>query len=243
MDGDFQREQEKQKSVAAIRSVDFVQSGMRVGLGTGSTAAFIVQEIAKRLREGRLQDILGVPTSNRTADLAGGLGIPVTKLDQQSDLDIVLDGADEVDPHLNLIKGAGGALLREKIVALAARERITVVDESKLVQRLGEKAQVPVEVVRFGWRMHLAFLSALGAEPILRQDASGKPILTDEGHYLLDCRFAGGLSDPASLAETLKHRTGIVEHGLFLRVATRVVVGTSSGVEVRQVSKIASGNP
>src|SRR5689334_9352828 len=138
MDGDRHTQQDQQKKAAARRAVDFVQSGMRVGLGTGSTAVFIVQEVASRLRDGRLRDIVGVPTSDRTAELAAGLGILLATLDEQPILDIVLDGADEVNPDLDLIKGAGGALLREKIVAMAARERITVVDESKLVPRLGE---------------------------------------------------------------------------------------------------------
>ena len=212
------------KEAAARRAVEFIESGMKVGLGTGSTAAFIVQEVASRLKDGRLSDLQCVPTSERTESLARELGVPVTTLNETPVLDISLDGADEVTPEFYLIKGAGGALLREKIVAAASRRRIIVVDESKRVARLGEKAALPVEVSPFGWMTHLPFLAGLGATPTLRTAPDGSPFLTDGGHYILDCRFSGPF-DPYDVQRQLEGRAGIVDHGLFLDYTEVVVVG------------------
>jgi ribose 5-phosphate isomerase A len=223
------------KRRAAERAVQEVQSGMRLGLGTGTTAAFVVQAVGQRLREGSLQDLVCVPTSERTAAQARELGIPLTDL-APPELDLALDGADEVAPDLSLIKGLGGALLREKIVAAAARRFVVVVDGSKLVEQLGLKTPVPVEVIRFGWRALLPRLERLGAQPALRRARDSQtPFVTDEGNYILDCRFAG-IPDPAGLAGELKRCVGVVETGLFTGLANAAVVAEEGGVRV-----IASG--
>ena len=213
------------KRDAALRAVDFVESGMVVGLGTGSTAALVVEEIARRLGGGRLRDIVAVPTSNATHQQALLHGIPLTTLDDTPVVDLTIDGADEVDPEGNLIKGLGGALLREKMVAAASEKLVIVVDESKLVPRLGTLAPLPVEVVRFGAGSHDAALRALGAAPALRAGDDGKPYSTDEGHYILDCRFPSGIDDPTAVERALRERPGIVETGFFLGMNPEVVIG------------------
>ena len=217
------------KQQAAWYAVDFVKSGMVVGLGHGSTAIFAVRCIAQLLREGQLQDILGVPSSLQVEEEARRLGIPLTTLDEHPVVDVTIDGADEVDPSLNLIKGGGGALLREKIVAQASRREIIVVDESKLSPALGAHWPVPVEVTPFGWRSQAAYLESLGAQPILRLNKDGTPFKTDQGNLILDCRF-GPISQPAQLAAHLGERAGIVEHGLFLGLATDVIVASVEGI-------------
>jgi len=220
------------KQAAAERGASLVQSGMGLGLGSGTTSALMVQAIGRKLREGTLRDIVGVPSSSAIAAVARESGIPLATLDERPALDLNLDGADEVDPNLDLIKGLGGALLWEKIVATAAREVVILVDDSKLVSRLGTKAPLPVEVVPFGWKCHLAFIVSLGGTPTLRVEPDGKPFVTDEGNYILHCRFEGGIADPADLEAKLHGRAGIVGTGLFLRVAHRVIVGKPDGVEV-----------
>ena len=222
-------EREQQKRAAAERAVTYVESGMRLGLGTGSTAKHVLDVLSERLSDGTLRDVGGVPTSRATVEYARSLGIPLLDLDDVQRLDLAIDGADEVDPRLNLIKGLGGALLWEKIVESAADRFVVVVDESKLVQRLGEKAPVPVEVVPFGWRSLLPHFTAAGARPELRL-ADGEPLLTDGGHYIVDCHFAGGIDDPGELAVHLRARAGVVETGMFIGMATAVVV---AGVDVR----------
>jgi ribose 5-phosphate isomerase A len=222
-------DREQQKRAAAERAVAFVESGMKLGLGTGSTARHVLDVLGEKLRSQELHGIAGVPTSRATADYARAAGIPLLELDDAGRLDLAIDGADEVDPDLNLIKGLGGALLWEKIVESAADRFIVVVDESKLVQRLGERAPVPVEVVPFGWRTLLPFFEAQGARPILRT-ADGQPFVTDGGHYIIDCHFAGGMADAAGTAALLRSRAGVVETGLFIDMATAVVV---AGEEVR----------
>ena len=217
------------KQQAAWYAVDFVKSGMVVGLGHGSTAIFAVHCIAQLLHESQLQDILGVPSSLQVEEEARRLGIPLTTLDEHPVVDVTIDGADEVDPHLNLIKGGGGALLREKIVAQASRREIIVVDESKLSPALGTHWPVPVEVTPFGWRSQAAYLESLGAQPILRLNKDGTPFKTDQGNLILDCRF-GPISQPAQLAAHLGERAGIVEHGLFLGLATDVIVASVEGI-------------
>jgi ribose 5-phosphate isomerase A len=192
----------------------------------------MVQAIGRKLREGTLRDIVGVPSSSAIAAVARESGVPLATLDERPALDLNLDGADEVDPTLDLIKGLGGALLWEKIVATAAREVVILVDDSKLVSRLGTKAPLPVEVVPFGWKCHLAFIASLGGAPMLRSEPDGKPFVTDEGNYILHCRFEGGIADPAGLEAKLLGRAGIVGTGLFLGVAHRVIVGKPDGVEV-----------
>ena len=217
------------KQQAAERAVEFVESGMVVGLGHGSTTAFAVHRIAQLLRDGQLQDILGVPCSCQVEGEARRLGIPLTTLDEHPIVDLTIDSADEVDPNLNLIKGGGGALLREKIVAQASRREIIAVDESKLSPALGTRWSVPVEVVPFGWRSQAAYLESLGAQPLLRRNSDGTPFKTDQGNLILDCHFEP-IGDPAELAARMSKRAGIVEHGLFLGLATDVIVATSQGI-------------
>ncbi len=223
---------EEQKRRAAERAVEYVEDGMVLGLGTGSTARHVLEVLAERRRAGELQRIVGVPTSRETSRLARELGIPLTSLEDEPRLDLAIDGADEVAPDLSLIKGLGGALLWEKIVATASDRLVIVVDEGKLVNRLGERAPLPVEVVPFGWTTHLAFLDLLGAHPTLRRSADGTPFTTDGGHYLLDCRFDDGILEPDRIERELSQRVGVVETGLFLHMAEVVVVGSSSGVRV-----------
>lgn len=217
------------KKQAAERAVEFVKSGMVVGLGHGSTAIFAVQHIAQLLQSDRLRDILGVACSLQVEDEARQLGIPLTTLDEHPVIDVTIDGADEVDPNLDLIKGGGGALLREKMVAQASHREIIVVDETKLSPALGTRWPVPVEVVPFGWRSQVLFLESMGARVRVRQVSDGKRFVTDQGNLILDCNF-GPLSEPAQVAATLKGRAGIVEHGLFLGLATDVFVANARGV-------------
>jgi ribose 5-phosphate isomerase A len=217
------------KQQAAEQAVQLVESGMVVGLGHGSTAIFAVRRIAQLLRDGQLQDILGVPCSVQIEEEARRLGIPLTTLDEHPVVDLTIDGADEVDPHLDLIKGGGGALLREKIVAQTSRREIIVVDESKLSPALGTHWPVPVEVAPFGWRSQAAYLESLSAQPVLRRNSDGTPLKTDQGNLILDCHF-GPIPDPAQLAARLSERAGIVEHGLFLGLATDVIVAGVQGI-------------
>ena len=216
------------KREAAVRAVDLVESGMIVGLGTGSTATLAVDEIARRLGSGDLRDITGIPTSKSTEQHAVLSGIPLTTLEDHPVVHLTIDGADEVDPNGNLIKGLGGALLREKIVATATEKLVIVVDPTKLVGRLGTRAPLPVEVVSFGAGAHGGVLRTLGAEASLRLTPEGDPFLSDEGHNILDCRFAGGIDEPAVVEQTLHARPGIVETGLFLGMHPEVIIGTPS---------------
>jgi ribose 5-phosphate isomerase A len=221
------------KQAAADYGASLVKSGMVLGLGSGTTSTLMVQAVGRMLREGTLRDVMGVPSSSGIAAVARESGVPLTTLDDQPVLDLNLDGADEVDPDLSLIKGLGGALLWEKIVATASRQVVILVDESKLVSRLGTKAPLPVEVVPFGWKTHLAFLESLGSQPVLRTKSDGRPFVTDEGNYILHCRFEHGIAHPKELEAALLARAGIVGTGLFLGVAHQVVIGKADGVEVR----------
>lgn len=220
------------KQMAAERGASLVESGMVLGLGSGSTATLAVQAIGRRLREGSLRNVVGVPSSSAIAAVARESGVPLTTLDQHPILDLDLDGADEVDPNLDLIKGLGGALLWEKVVAVASRRVVIFVDESKLVDRLGTKAPLPVEVIPFGWRTHLAFIESQRGKPELRTMPDGRPFVTDEGNYILHCRF-DGIADPAGLDAKLLTRAGVVGTGLFLGIAHQVIIGRPTGVEVR----------
>ncbi|QAA77306.1 MAG: Ribose 5-phosphate isomerase A [Candidatus Bipolaricaulis sibiricus] len=217
------------KRAAAEEAVSLVRSGMALGLGHGTTAHYALVKLAEIVRSGLLRDVVGVPCSTQVEAEARELGIPLTTLDEHPVLDLTIDGADEVDPALNLIKGGGGALLREKIVAQASRREAIVVDEGKLSPVLGTRCAVPVEVVPFGWRTQVPFLTALGGEVILRRGADGAPFRTDGGNLILDCRF-GPISDPVALARALDGRAGIVGHGLFLRLATDLFVAGPAGV-------------
>ena len=218
------------KQEAARRAVEFVTSGIILGLGYGSTAAFAVQDVGEKIQAGELRNIIAILSSVEMEPEARRLSIPLTTLDEHPFIDLTIDGADEVDPTLNLIKGGGGALLREKIVAQATRREIIIVDESKLSSRLGTHKPVPVEVVPFGWKSQLAFLESLGARVTPRKDPRGAgPFLTDQKNFILDCDF-GPIADPAGLAERLSRRAGIVEHGIFLNLTSDLIVAGKDGV-------------
>lgn len=220
------------KQAAARRAADWIRDGMKLGLGTGSTVRFLLQEIAERRGRGEWKGVVGVPTSTDTERRARELGIPLGTLDDHPRLDLTIDGADEVDPSLDLIKGLGGALLREKIVAIASERVVIVVDAAKLVDRLGTRAPLPVEVDRFGHTVHSGFFGELGGDPALRTSGDGEPVVTDGGNLVYDVRFAGGIPDPAGTGARLDARPGVVENGLFLGIATAVVVAEPSGTRV-----------
>ena len=217
-----------EKRRAAERSLDYVEDGMVLGLGTGSTAAHVVRLLGARVRDGL--NITGVPTSRATEALAEECGVALTTLEEVTRVDLTIDGADEVDPELGLIKGGGGALLREKIVASVSDRYVIIADESKLVPRLGAFA-LPVEVTPFALAVVTARLDAEGAKPVLRRVAGGDPMVTDEGHHLLDCAYRA-IDDAPALARALTGIVGVVEHGLFVGMADVAVIGRGEGVEV-----------
>ena len=223
------KKQDQLKQKAAHRAVESIESGMIVGLGTGSTTSFAVIRIAERIKSGDLKDIVGIPTSIRTEKLAQELNIPLATLDEQPEIDITIDGADEVDTELNLIKGGGGALLREKVVAQASRSNIIIVDESKLSECLGTHWALPVEVTPFATQTESNFLQSLGAAVSVRSDENGQPCTTDQENFILDANF-GKMSDPAGLSVKLNERAGIIEHGLFLALASEVIVAADDGI-------------
>jgi len=206
-----------------------VESGMAVGLGTGSTSIFAVRYIGELVRTGRLKNIIAFATSQATWEEAVRLNIPMMSEDLPRSLDVTIDGADEVDPQLNLIKGGGGALLREKLVAQSTAREIIIVDESKLSPCLGTRHVLPVEVLPFGWRSAAGYLEKLGAKYVVRHTPEGKQYRTDQGNMILDCDF-GPIANPAQLADQLARRAGIVEHGLFVGLAQVVVVSGPSGI-------------
>jgi len=208
-----------EKEAAARASLRFVKDGQVVGLGTGSTAAFFIKLLGEQVKHGLR--IRGIPTSDRSGELAMSLGIPLTTLDECQEIAVTVDGADEVDPHLRLIKGGGGALLREKIVASATRQVVVVADASKQVARLG-KFPLPVEVIKFAEALVAKRITALGADVTLRRDAGGNPFVTDENNHILDCRF-GEIRDADRLARELSEMPGVVEHGLFIGMASVVL--------------------
>jgi ribose 5-phosphate isomerase A len=221
-------QQDEWKRVAAQAAARQLSDGMIIGLGSGSTAQFAVDAIGQRVKEG-LQ-IIGVSTSEKTADQARALGIPLSTLAEHPRLDLTIDGADEVEVgNLNLIKGGGGNLLREKIVAAASKRLMIVVDRTKVVQRLGAHP-LPIEVVPFGWQSTEQRLSHLHAEPVLRTNADGSPYITDGGHYILDCAF-GSIPSPSELATKLDEIVGVVEHGLFIGMTSQVLVAGPEGVQ------------
>lgn len=229
------------KRAAAEAAVELVQDGMVVGLGTGSTAAFAVEALARRHRHGLR--FVGMPTSERTAAQAAAAGIPLTSFAEHRQIDLTIDGADEVERGtLNLIKGLGGALLREKIVAAASRRLAIVVDGAKLVDRLGTRAPVPVEVVAFGLEATRAALEGLGASARLRQSSAGEPFATDSGNRILDCSF-GPIVDPARLEERIGHVVGVVESGLFIGRADTVFVADAAGVHRLDSARAHRGSP
>ncbi|MSR73866.1 MAG: ribose-5-phosphate isomerase RpiA [Planctomycetes bacterium] len=221
------------KEQAAMTALDEVRSGMRLGLGTGSTVTWLLRGLGARLRAGTLKDITGVPTSERTVTQCREEGIPLVALESVDLLDLAIDGADEVDPHLNLTKGLGGALLREKMVATTARRFVVIADATKDVPRLGTRSPVPVEVVTFAWRSHLPFFTHLGARPVPRVSQTGDLQLTDNGNIIVDLRFEHGISDVNALAAALDARPGVVEHGLFLGMCSRAIFATPQGIVSR----------
>lgn len=218
------------KKEAAEAAVALVENGMVIGLGTGSTATLAVDALGKRVKQGLR--IIGIPTSEHTAAQARGLGIPISSLAEHSELELTIDGADEIQlGTLDLVKGRGGALLREKVVASASRRLIIIADETKLVDRLGAHFAVPVEVVQFGWQSADRKLKKLGAETTLRPGADEKPFVTDGGNFIIDCLF-GPIEAPAALEQELNSVVGVVEHGLFLKMTSRALVAGRDGVKV-----------
>jgi ribose 5-phosphate isomerase A len=218
---------EAEKEAAARASLKYVRDGQVVGLGTGSTATIAIRLLGEQVKAGL--KIRGIPTSRASHDLAQQLGIPLITFEEAQQIDVTIDGADEFDPALNLIKGGGGALLREKIVASATRTQVIVTDSSKLVQVLGN-FPLPVEVIGFAEPLIAKEISEMGARVVQRQDAAGKPYLTDEGHHILDCHF-DRIPDPQALARKLSDMPGIVEHGLFIGLASVVLMAKAGTVE------------
>jgi ribose 5-phosphate isomerase A len=217
---------DQEKEAAARASLRFVKDGQIVGLGTGSTAAYFIQLLGEEVKNGLR--IRGIPSSDRSREQAASLGIPLTTLDEFPQIDVTVDGADEVDPHLRMIKGGGGALLREKIVASATRQFVIITDASKRVPVLG-KFPLPVEVIKFARAVVVKKIESLGAEVEVRRGADGTPYLTDENNYILDCRF-GQIADADGLARQLSDMPGIVEHGLFIGMASVVLVANGSEI-------------
>lgn len=221
------------KRAAAREALTRVESGMRLGLGTGSTMWHFVDLLAESLREGRLRDIVGVPTSIQTEVQARESGIELAELHELAPLDLAVDGADEVDPRLDLIKGLGGALLREKMVAQAAERFVIVADRTKEVDALGTRSALPVEVVGFGWKTHLPTIEVLGAQGTLRCTDSGEPVVTDNGNLIIDCHFAEGIDDPFEVQERLRARAGVVDTGLFLGLAHEAILADGEGLTLK----------
>jgi ribose 5-phosphate isomerase A len=222
---------DQEKEAAARASLNFIADGQVVGLGTGSTAAHFIKLLGERVRDGL--KIRGIPTSVRSGELATSLGIPLTTFDECQEIDVTVDGADEVDPQLRLIKGGGGAMLREKIVASATKKMIVVADATKQVQTLG-KFPLPVEVIKFAQALVAKRITALGAQVKLRANSDGTPYLTDENNHILDCRF-GQIRDADQLARQLSEMPGVVEHGLFIGMAS--VALFASGTEIVELSR------
>ncbi|GAB3069135.1 ribose-5-phosphate isomerase RpiA [Virgibacillus ainsalahensis] len=215
------------KKLVGETAVEDIENGMTIGLGSGSTVYWMVKKLGEQVKQGL--DITGVPTSTTTAKWAEEFGVPLTDFSKVQELDLTIDGADEVDENLHLIKGGGGALFREKIVAAAANKLIIIVDESKMVQQLG-KFHLPVEVLPFGWEVTTGNIAKLGCEPQLRQK-NGEIYITDNGNYILDCPFEK-IPDPETLHKELKSIVGVVETGLFIEMTDKVIVGKGEKVEI-----------
>lgn len=218
------------KRRAGEKAAEYITEEMVVGLGTGSTVYYFLLKLGEQCRQGL--KIVGVPTSVATEQIAAQQGIPLA--DSWTAVDIVVDGADEIDPHLNLIKGMGGALVREKIVAQAAGRMVVIGDEAKLVKRLGTNFPIPVEVIPFGWEATAVQIRQLGLGPVLRRQGSD-PVRTDNGNYLMECH-TGPIADPGAMACSLEAIAGVVGHGLFLDLATTAVIGSDQGVRIIQIT-------
>jgi len=219
------------KKMAGEKAVERVKDGMVLGLGTGSSAKYATIKIGQLWQAGALIGIVGIPTSSDTETLAQEFDIPLSTLDEHPVIDLTIDGADEIDPNLNLIKGLGGALVREKITELATKYLIIVADHRKRVDKLGTRGPLSVEVTQFAWRHHSRWLVGLGCEPALR-GGEDNPYVTDNHNFILDCTFPGGINDPAGLDRILNNQPGIVGHGLFLGMANEVIVAGEEGIEV-----------
>ena len=225
---------EELKKQAAHKAVEEIQSGMVVGLGTGSTVFYALQKISELIKTGKLENIVGIPSSKQTEKIANELEIPLTTFEEHKTIDVTIDGADEVDKYLNLIKGGGGALLHEKVLAQASKKLVIVVDESKLSSKLGTRWAVPIEVIKFAYPLEIKFLKTLAGEPELRMyENLEEPLLTDEGNYIIDTNF-GVIGNPLELASKLESRAGIVEHGLFLRMASKIIVAGEDGIKIME---------
>jgi len=226
------------KKAAAHEAVTQVRSGMVVGLGTGSTAKYAVLRIGELMRDGQLRGVVGIPSSIQTEALAREAGVPLATFDQHPQIDLTIDGADEVDPDLNLIKGGGGALLREKILAQASLCNVIIVDDSKLSDRLGTHWSLPVEVIPFAVKPEQKYLESAGARVTLRTGADGTPVHTDQNNLILDAAF-GPIARPSQLAADLDHRAGIMAHGLFIGTTREVLIAGTDGV--RRLKKKSPG--
>lgn len=218
------------KQRAAAAALDEIRDGMIVGLGSGSTADCFIDALGAALQAKRFRNLRGVATSNKSDERARKLGIIVISLADAKEIDVTIDGADEIDPKLNLIKGLGGALLREKVVAQNSKRLVIIADSSKRTEMLGTRSALPVEVVKFGFESHEHFLHQLGCQPTLRRDADGQPFVTDNGNYMYDCRFKQ-IDQPAVLEATLRKRAGIVESGLFVGIAKLALIADEKAVE------------
>jgi ribose 5-phosphate isomerase A len=225
------------KQQAAQFALNSVQSGMILGLGSGSTTAYFVDMLGEQIQAGKIRNILAVPTSEATTKQAQRWGIPLTSLDKHPILDLAVDGADEVDPDLNLIKGLGRACLREKVVEINATRFIVIVDESKIVQRLGTRGPLPVEILRFEAQAHVNWLNTLGCRAEFWLEDNGEIVISDNGNYLVKCYFENGIPDAYQLSDQLARRPGILEHGLFLGMATQVIVAGATGIYTLEAKK------
>ena len=221
------------KQRAAEAALKYVESGMVVGLGTGSTADFFLRALAAALKSKQLSDIRGVPTSRQSERRAIELGIPLTTLAEHPRPDVTIDGADEVAPNLDLIKGLGGALLREKIVAQNSAKLVIIADANKTVHKLGSRSMLPVEVAQFAHAVQETFLRSLGAHPVLRRAMNGETFVTDNGNYIYDCRFPAGIGAPHELEHSMRSRAGVVETGLFLGIASVALIAEEMRVDER----------
>ncbi|MCP5062769.1 MAG: ribose-5-phosphate isomerase RpiA [Ignavibacteriae bacterium] len=222
---------EKLKKEAAHKAVEEIKSGMVVGLGTGSTVFYALHKIAELLKSGELKNIVGIPSSKHTEKIANEIKIPLTTFEEHQTIDVTIDGADEVDKYFNLIKGGGGAFLREKILAQASKRLVIIVDESKLSPKLGDRWSVPIEVIKFSYKLEEEFIKTIPGKPILRMFDNGEPVITDEGNFIIDANF-GRLQNPFELAEKLENRAGIVEHGLFLHLTNKIIVAGKDEIKV-----------
>ncbi len=221
--------QELLKQNAAEKAVEFIESGMILGLGTGSTFKYVLDILAHKVDSKEITNIIGIPTSENTRTLAEKLNIPCGKLSDYPIIDLTIDGADEVDSKLNVIKGGGGAHLREKIIAQATKKYIVIVDESKLSINLGEKCPVPIEVIKVALKVESKYLQSAGAKVMLRKKDDGELFITDEDNYIIDANF-GVIKNPKKLAKQLNKRAGIAEHGLFVDIVDQVIVASDKGV-------------